>query len=136
MFHLEDDFTFNRDVHLEALANVLDWNPRVVQLALRRQPLGHETAAGGFLHHDPAAYEQLNHGTLAWIEHRRFFTTNPSLYRRQLLVDHEWPAGDQSEGAFTARLLEDPETRFGYWGSAGSGEWVHHIGDERKGHGY
>lgn len=137
VFHLEDDFEFVREVRLEQLANVLDNQPHVAQLALRRQPVGEaEIRQGGFLHHDPDAFEQHRVGRLAWIEHRRFFTTNPSLYRRRLLLEQDWPAGGQSEGLFTARLLEDPALRFGYWGDAREGEWVHHIGDERKGTGY
>lgn len=137
VFHLEDDFTFNRPVDLLELADVLDENPCLVQLAFRRQPWNaEEKAAGGIVEQHPGDYEDMiDHAHRHWLEHRRFFTTNPSLYRRTLC--HEvWPDGEHSEGHFTHQLLADPAVRFGFWGARESGEWVTHIGDVRVGSGY
>lgn len=138
IFHLEDDFVFNKAADLGDLADVLDAEPHLVQLAFRRQPWNaDELVAGGIVEQHPAAYtDRIDDAGRAWLEHRLFFTTNPSLYRRRLLVDHRWPSGAHSEGRFTHRLLEDPEVRFGFWGTRGSGEWVQHIGHERVGTGY
>lgn len=136
VFHLEDDFTFNRPVDLNAMRRILNARPYLVQLALRRQPWNdEERRAGGIVEQHPDDYEQQVDGFDVWLEHRRFFTTNPSLYRRSLL-DVGWPDTAQSEGMFTHKLLADPDARFGFWGSRTSGEWVHHIGSQRVGTGY
>lgn len=154
VFHLEDDFTFNRDVDVSAMAWVLDHRPNLVQLALRRQPWNdEERSAGGIVECHPEAYEEHDAGAISnaeyaiplsqiewsplqWLEHRLFFTTNPSLYRRDLCA-LGWPGDERfSEGKFTHRLLEDPEVRFGFWGARDSGEWCHHIGEHRVGTGY
>ena len=136
VFHLEDDFTFNRPVALDGLAEVMTANPHIAQMALRRQPWNaEERSAGGVVELHPDRYQDCTDGHNAWLEHRSFFTTNPSLYRRNL-CDIGWPKGNESEGRFTAKLVADPQVRFGYWGSRQSGEWVTHIGEERRGRGY
>ncbi len=139
VFHLEDDFSFARPVDLVDMVGILERNPRLVNLALRRQPWNaEEIAAGGIVEQHPADYaERLDRGAAhPWLEHRRFFTTNPGLYRRSLLLENEWPDGERSEGRFSLALLEDPDLRFGYYGSRASGEWVHHDGNVRAGKGY
>lgn len=135
--HLEDDFTFNRPVDLTDMALVLDHHPDLVQLALRRQPWGpEEEAAGGFIAMHREDFTEREWRGHRWLSHRRFFTTNPSLYRTDLIRQEPWPDGDRSEGIFTHRLLTDPRVTFGYWGGFDSGEAVHHIGRERVGSGY
>ncbi len=139
VFHLEDDFTFARLVDLGAMAALLLHHPELVQVALRRQAWNApELAAGGVVEVAPEDFEDVRDELhdLDYLAHRRFFTTNPSLYRRSLLVEHEWPAGAQSEGRFSAELFADPAARSAYWGSRDSGEWVHHDGSTRAGTGY
>lgn len=139
VFHLEDDFTFARLVDLGAMAAALLHHPELVQVALRRQAWNApELAAGGVVEVAPEDFEDVRDELhdLDYLAHRRFFTTNPSLYRRSLLVEHEWPAGAQSEGRFSAELFADPAARSAYWGSRDSGEWVHHDGSTRAGTGY
>lgn len=145
VFHLEDDFVFRRPVNLDALAAVLDQRPHLAQLAFRRQAWNPaEIAAGGVVEQHPGDYTEVAAPELApvlgfeprWLEHRRYFTTNPSLYR-SALRDRRWPTGSRSEGRFSAELFKDPATRCGLWGGFESGrEWVHHIGHERIGTGY
>lgn len=138
VFHLEDDFTFNHSVDVDAMAAVLDVYPHLAQLALRRQPWNAaELAAGGIIEQHPHDYTEQRIGTTGdgWLEHRRFFTTNPSLYRRTLL-DNDWPDCPNSEGIFTHQLLTDPDLRFAFWGTRDSGEWVRHVGHRRVGTGY
>lgn len=137
VFSTEDDFTYNRPVDLEELAAVLDGQPNLVQLALRRQPWNDaERAAGGIVEQHPEAYAELwDASGRTWLEHRLFFTTNPSLIRTGLCAGG-WPNVPKSEGIFTHRLLRDPAARFGFWGARDSGEWVTHIGAERAGTGY
>lgn len=137
VFHLEDDFTFQRTVDLSRMATVLVEQPHLAQLALRRQPWNAaEIAAGGVVEQHPHDYLQLcNEWGDRWLEHRRFFTTNPSLYWRRLLR-RDWPDGDNSEGAFTHELLVDERLRFAYWGDRHDEPWVEHIGVDRAGERY
>lgn len=137
VFHAEDDFIYNRAVDLVSMVTVLDENPDLLQLALRRQPWNlEERAAGGIVEQHPDDYtDRSDRYGNEWLEHRRFFTTNPSLYRT-VLCERGWPIVERSEGIFTHQLIDDPHARFGFWGSRHSGEWVSHIGAERAGVGY
>lgn len=136
VFHLEDDFTFNEPIDLPAMQHVLDRNPGLVQLALRRQPWNDaERSAGGIVEQHPDDYVDCSDGISDWLEHRRFFTTNPSMYRRAL-TEKEWPEGEHSEGVFGLQLCESPGIRFGFWGERTDPPAVHHIGDHRVGVGY
>ena len=79
MFHQEQDFTFNEPVELNRMAQVLDRNPHLMQMAMRRQPWNPiEEAAGGIVESDPDAYLEVSDGLSTWLEHRKFFTTNRS----------------------------------------------------------
>lgn len=138
VFHLEDDFTFARPLDLAAMTVLLDTRPELVQVALRRQPWNaEEIAAGGIVEQHPGDYRDEYHLWLdvAYLTHRRFFTTNPCVYRRSLL-DRDWPTGSDSEGRFSIELFRNPVARSAYFGARDSGEWVHHIGSTRVGSGY
>ncbi|RKR92784.1 glycosyl transferase family 2 [Micromonospora pisi] len=144
LFHIEQDFTFHRPVDLAAMAEVLTERPHLVQMALRRQSWNTaERAAGGVVEQHPEAYTACHddHGH-QWLEHRQFFTTNPCLYRTELL-QVGWPDREQSEGHFTNRLLSSglgtvpgDQVRFGYWGARSDSPWVEHVGHQRIGVGY
>lgn len=135
VFHLEDDFMFTRFVDLAAMRAVLDANDRVCQMALRRQAWNQqEKDAGGLVQLAPDEYVERTTGRHEWLEHRLFFTTNPSLYRAELM-DGGWPTGAHSEGQFTQRLRAQDRT-FGYWGKKWDEPWVLHIGEQRVGTGY
>ncbi len=137
VFSTEQDFVFTRDVPLEAMAAVLaDRHPHLAQLALRRQPWNDaERAAGGIVEQSPDDYPEHRDEHGEWLEHRKFFTTNPSLIPAWVL-QRPWPGGANSEGRFGLALFTDPAKRAGFWGSMTSGEWVQHIGTERVGRGY
>lgn len=148
VFHLEDDFLFNRPVPLVHMAGALTFNREIVQFALRRQPWNdEERAAGGIVEQHPDDYTE----RLIWAEytspvvgydpqlhrvlqHQRFFTTNPCLYRRSLCA-LGWPDGIHSEGEF-GMMLRRHGAKFAFWGARDSGEWVEHIGVQRVGTGY
>lgn len=159
VFHLEDDFTFEQPVDLVPLQAILEFYPEIVQIAFRRQAWNDaEVLAGGVVELAPDSYRE-KHATLfvpedapvsvewtstdlpprldvSWLEHRLFFTTNPSLYRISL-CQHGWPDGDQSEGAFAAELFGGaPAAVAAYWGRRGDPPLVRHIGRERLGFGY
>lgn len=136
VFHLEDDFTFNREVNLWDMCEVLDAHPHVAQLALRRQPWNdEERRAGGIVEQWPNEYIDKEWNGHQWLEHRLFFTTNPCLYRSEL-TRRGWPDPPACERVFSEALIEDPNLRFAFWGARDSGEWVTHIGANRVGMGY
>lgn len=133
VFHLEDDFTFNRPVPLRAMGRVLDRYLHLVQVALLRQPWNdEERRAGGIVQCHPDDFERRSDINGEWLEHRRFFTTNPCLYRRSL-TKRGWPQKPRSEGLFSLDLIRDGFT-MAVWGDGTP--WVTHIGDERVGTGY
>lgn len=136
LFDTEDDFIFKRPVPLIDMASVLSQHPHIAQLALRRQPWnGEEKAAGGIVEMWPDSYTDVFWEGCAWLEHRLFWTTNPSLFHISRCASG-WPAVDKSEAVYSKLVFADPQTRGAYWGSRDSGEWVTHIGDERVGKGY
>lgn len=138
IFSTEDDFTIDRLVDLSAMQGVLRERPHVAQMALRRQAWsGPEIQAGGVVELAPQAYEDQVAGDLAWLEHRQFWTTNPSLFHADVL-SIGWPDGDRSEAAFAARLFSDPDRHAAYWGRRDGGPWVTHTGNYRhpEGTGY
>lgn len=134
IFNLEDDFTFNREIPLQDMIQVLEENPNVYQMALRRQAWSsEELRAGGVIEKTPDAFHQQE----GWISHKLFFTTNPSLYRKSLIETHTYPDVKDSEGHFSLSLLDsDPNAQFGYWGQKTDAPWVQHIGAQRKGNIY
>lgn len=136
VFHLEDDFLFNRQVDIQAMIDVLQERPYLQQMALRRQPWNaREKAAGGVVETRRRAFTETTNGTDTWLEHRLFWTCNPSLYRRSLTFQG-WPQVKRSERVLTGRLLGKRVNRFAYWGGLDSGEAVFHIGVKRNGNGY
>lgn len=148
VWHLEEDFLLERPLDLAALADILDRHPYLAQLALRRQawpPYPGEGGDVGFAEkHADGMVEVLDELGRTWLSHRLLFTTNPSLYRRQL-IKVGWPEGAKSEDRFTERLLEGglpwgiapADVRFAFYGSMTSGRaWVRHIGELRTGHTY
>jgi len=126
VFATEDDFTLDRDVDVAALARVLDARQRVAQVALLRQPLnGRERQEGTILGHPCASFER--HAT--HLEHQRFFTCNPSLFRRSL-AERPWPSGDHSEAVY-GRSLFASGMASALWGQGE--QWVTHLGEVRAG---
>jgi hypothetical protein len=133
----EDDFILTRDVDVSAMAGTLDAERALVQLALRRQPWNDaERAAGGIVEQHPDQFYEVWDRGRAWLEHRRFFTTNPHLIRAEWLTETQWPEGPESEGRYGLSLFAGGRLRCGFWGSRDSGEWCEHIGHERLGTGY
>jgi hypothetical protein len=137
IFHLEDDFTFNRSVPLGSMVSVLKNNPHLAQMALKRQPWNEqEKAAGGIIERMPEEYTEVtNEYGLSWCEHRLFFTTNPSVYNISL-TKRGWPETKYSEGVFSIELFKDPEKKSAFWGKKFDSPHCYHIGIDRVGTGY
>ena len=135
IFHLEGDFTFNAPVDLDAMVS-LAADPHIAQVALKRQPWNpQEVDAGGIVETDPDSYDEGQHEGHVYTAHRKFFTTNPSVYRRDI-AERGWPQEANSEGKFGIRLFEDPHVVSTFWGGKFDAPLVHHIGDTRAGKGY
>jgi hypothetical protein len=133
--HLEADFTFDRAIPVADMVAVLESEPHLVQMALLRQPWNAEERAAGsianLLAEDLTPVQVLGY---RWLEHRRYFTTNPCVYPRWV-AERGWPDGPQSEGHFGLELFgSDPELRAAFWGHGE--EWCTHIGTDRTGGGY
>lgn len=131
VYWLEHDFLHSQYIDLRLLAGALEEKPYLAQMSLMRQPVNEvEVAAGGLVESRPDEFEFMGR----WLEHRSYWTTNPSLFPRSIAMGRSWPTQPKCEGIFTASLLADrPETRFGVWGN---GEpRVEHIG-QRDGFGY
>lgn len=124
VFHLEADFVLPEPVDLEGMAGVLDANPMLANLVLKRQPgCPEEAAAGGIIECHPDDYTD----RAGWVEHRRCFSLNPCLIPRRV-VDMGWP--DSNEAGQTQRLVEGGWT-FGFWGGRADPPKVCHIGTHR-----
>lgn len=140
VFHLEHDFILTRGLYLPDLAVVLDANPKLAQMSLMRQPVSaDERLAGGVLASRPGEFikgrqvEGRFGEPFPWLEHTSYMTTNPSLMRRQFMVENPWPDyPSECEGRFGIDLVERGYT-FGVWG--GGDQWVEHVG-VRDGIGY
>lgn len=136
VFHLEADFIFNAAVPLDRMQALLQRKPYLAQVALKRQPWNEEEkAAGGIVELHPDDFEQMTEAGDVWTEHRRFWTTNPSLYSAAWCAQ-PWPQEPRSEGVWTHRLLESSRLRFAFWGAKFDPPLVEHIGVERQGVGY
>lgn len=136
VLHLEQDFTFNAPVPVGRMVRLLERHPHLAQVALKRQPWNAaERAAGGIVELHPDDFVERYDDGAVWTEHRRFFTTNPSVYPSRL-CELGWPQIHESEGIFTHRLLENPDLRFAFWGGKFDAPLVTHIGETRAGVGY
>lgn len=136
VFHFERDFTFNEPIDVPAMVQLLERQPHLVQVALKRQAWNpQEKAAGGIVEQHPDDYVERSDDQATWTEHRRFFTTNPSVYSARL-CRLGWPQESESEGKFTHMLLRDPLLRFAFWGAKFDPPRVEHIGHIRTGVGY
>lgn len=134
VFLAEDDFTYDADVELEPMIETLEDNPHLRQLALLRHPYyPRELEAGSLIAEHPDAFELMNSRPHPFLEHRLYFTANPSLFRRSL-TKTPWPDAPSSERVYTELLNRDPASRFAYWGAGD--ELVTHIGAVRAGSGY
>lgn len=124
VFLTEDDFVYDRDVDLDVVAAPVMRDGLLRQMALLRQPV----------------FPRENEGVLGWpvdtftgkgthLEHRNFWTMNPSVFRRSI-TDTDWPMRSSSERAFGDAILRTPGSRVGIWGDGTP--WVTHIGEVRS----
>lgn len=134
VFAAEDDFLYQRQVDLAPMIGVLQERPHLAQLALLREAYyPREFEKGGILGWPPASFTKQHLNGTTWLEHRLFFTANPSLFRRTL-TGQQWPNGPSSERLFGDALLKDPAARFAFLGEGQP--WISHIGAVKAGASY
>lgn len=133
IYWIEDDFTHNHVVDLDAMRRTLAANPNCVQMSLMRQAWYQlEVAAGGVREQRPEQFTDMG----GWLAHRWYWTQNPMLMPRWVYEQHPWPQGASSEAAFGVEVLADPDRVAGVWGSMDTPPAVTHIGEVRAGRGY
>lgn len=128
VFHLEDDFLFNKSIDIAHMSFLLRTNPQLVQMALVRASVNPpEEEVGGFVFQHLADYSQKED----YFQHGRLFTLNPCLYPMST-VRMGWPDhGGESE--FTTKVHSiDKDYRFGFYGNIYDEPLVTHIGGRRS----
>lgn len=121
---MEEDFLLTEPVALDRMVDILEDNPRLAQLVLKRQPWSpEEKAAGGFIERRPEKYFQRE----GFVEHQQIFSLNPCLIPRHIL-HMGYPDGN--EAAMTELLVGKGFT-FGIYGQLDDPPRCLHIGVER-----
>lgn len=123
VFHLEEDFTFVRPVPLMSMMHVLEDEPDLSQMVLRRQPWNEQEHEWGNLFGDDPRYVQKPH----WIEHDVIFSLNPCIIPRWVL-EMGWPG--TNEAGMTRRLVAAGK-HMAWWGQKTDLPDVTHIGHLR-----
>jgi hypothetical protein len=125
VFHVEEDFSFLCEPDLDAMASILDHDPTLANIVLKRQPVGTEGPAG-YVGDNPSAYVLAPEGT--HLVHRQGFWLNPCLYPVSV-TKLGWPSHGH-EHDFTAKALA-AGYRFAVLGTHEDAPHVQHIGEER-----
>lgn len=131
IFHLEEDFIFNKSIDINLLVEILSKHRDIAQVALKRQPCNiEELQAGGFMQLDKSKYSEIiynyKYNSVDLTTHRNFFTLNPSLYPRWV-VNLGWQQG-WGEREFGELLFSNPSLKCAYIGSINDSPLVHHTG--------
>lgn len=120
--HVEEDFVLH-DFPVLDLVRILDANPDLANIVLKRQPWSDvEHRAGGIIECFPDSYEDCD----GFLRHRRFFSLNPSIIPKRV-IDMGW-AG--SEGDMTDRCIAKGMS-FAFYGARHDPPRCTHIGEVR-----
>lgn len=130
LWHQEEDWRYERYVNVRSIRVVLERNPQLAQIILRRgieYGNQHEIDAGGWMEANPSVYTERQTGDHRWCEHREIFSLNPCLIPRRIL-QMGWD--DDNERGFTQRCLDAGYT-FGVWGPLEGPPHITHTGAVR-----
>lgn len=134
LFHVEEDFRFHT-LPLAQMQWILETNPHLAQVVLKRQPWSaEEKAAGGQIETNPGAYTQRRAfgRSIFWVEHTTLFSLNPCLIPRRVL-ELGWPSGPigvGNETGFTAKC-HAAGLSFAYFGKIEDPPRCEHVGHHR-----
>jgi hypothetical protein len=116
LLHVEEDFEFY-DLPLLGMREVLERNPHLASVTLKRDPWSHiELMAGGQMETAPHLYTQHERHGMQWVEHEWLFSLNPTLIPRRTL---ELGVPEENVRGFEAEMRErclDAGLRFAYYG--------------------
>lgn len=128
LLHVEEDFRFTQPFDPDDAIRILNTDPRLAQVVLKRQPWSpEEHAAGGIIESHPEDYTDHQAGGLRWVSHQRIFSLNPCVIPRHIL-ELGWPDGN--EAAMTTNLVT-LGYRFAFFGDRDDPPRVEHVGHER-----
>ena len=132
VFHAEGDFTYNEDVPLPEMAQVLEGEPGLAQICLKRQSgNSHEESVGGMVEVAPDEYEERDNGKFVWTEHTRIFSFNPCLIPRAVVQCALTQCSNFLESDVTEVLVKNGYS-FALWGGKFDPPKVTHIGTSRS----
>jgi N-terminal domain of galactosyltransferase len=134
VFFLEDDFTFNEPIDLAHMQHLMEREPNLIQLSLKRQAwYPNEREAGGIIEAKPQAFWQ----EAGYVAHRDYWAQNPMLCRRSFLAEHDWPLVAGSERAFAHQIFRrNRDYVAGIYGRIEDPPRCTHTGQVRAGAGY
>lgn len=128
LIHVEEDFRFVAPFNPDEAIAVLNADPRLAQVVLKRQPWSpEEHRAGGIIECHPDDYTDHKDGDLRWVSHQRIFSLNPCVIPRHIL-EMSYPAGNEAE---MTDLLVALGYRFAFLGERSDPHRVEHVGYER-----
>ena len=132
IFHLEDDFIFNRKINVDKMIRLLHCEPHLAQVLLKRQPWNdEEIAAGNIIQAYPDEHTDHSCPSGNWVEHRRLFSFNPFIAPRHVLELALAESANTLERGVTDTLLKH-DYSFAYYGKRDDEPRCHHIGDQRS----
>lgn len=123
LVHIEEDFRFH-DFPIAAMIDILEENPQLAQVVLKRQPWSaRESEAGGIVELHPDYFT--DHPT--HLEHEWIFSLNPCVIPAHIL-SLGWPDGNEAEFTKTCRKWG---FRFAFYGRRSDPPRCLHVGSER-----
>jgi hypothetical protein len=128
IWHAEDDMVYTQHVYISALQELMQANPTLAQVSLKRQPVNdYELAAGGFMetHLDDFTDQD------GYVLHSTLFTFNPCLIPIDVAYLCLSTQHDGLERGVTDTLLAHG-WHFGVLGSKADAPMVDHIGHVRS----
>jgi glycosyltransferase involved in cell wall biosynthesis len=130
LLHIEEDFVFHTPIDVWDMVEILEQNPHVAQVCLKRQadPRTPEAVAGGIIECNPDDYTDRSTNGIAWVEHKRCFSLNPCLIPRKIL-ERGWPEGNEAQ--FTTEAVANGMS-FAFLGTKADPPRVEHVGWERS----
>jgi hypothetical protein len=133
LLHWEEDFIATGPIPLAEMAAILDRDPKLAQVVLKRQPWSPaEHAAGGIIEMAPESYEDRSFGPgTEHVVHGRVgdcgFSLNPCLIPWPILA-LGWPDGNEAE---MSQFLVDRGFSFAFYGRRDDPPRCEHVGAVR-----
>jgi hypothetical protein len=128
IWHAEDDMVYTQHVYISAMQELLQANPKLAQLSLKRQPVNaQDIAAGGFMETHIEDFTDRD----GYVAHSTLFTFNPCLIPIDVAYLSLAANHDGLERGVTDTLLAQG-WHFGVLGSKADAPLVDHIGHTRS----